>query len=155
MSQLTTKFPVWSQLAVNSLCKTYSTDSWEIFMSHIHKTHLSHMKTLCHTFQRVMLHIWMGHVTHSQDSWYTYEKVMSHIQNSHVVDMNESCCSVLQCCHITRIERTRENFSLYTCTRVMLHTRVSHVAVCCSAAKSKSTDSWEFFKTAVEFLKHQ
>jgi len=59
-------------------------------MSHIRKSHVTHMKESCHTYETVTSHIWKSHVTHTNESCRTFERVMSHIRMSHVTHLKES-----------------------------------------------------------------
>ena len=60
-------------------------------MSHIWKSHITHVNESCHTSDRVMAHIWMSHVTHMMESRRTCECVTSHSWLSHSTHLRESC----------------------------------------------------------------
>jgi len=83
----------------NSMRESWRTTHYERVMSHICRSHVTHMNESCHTYVGVMSHILMSHVTHMNELCHTYEWVMSHIWMSHVLQMNESCltyeCSCL------------------------------------------------------------
>ena len=49
----------------------------EWVMSHIWRSHVTHMNESCHTYEWVKPHIWMSHVM--DESYHTYEWVTSHI----------------------------------------------------------------------------
>jgi len=49
------------------------------------------MNEPCHTHEWAMSHIWKSHVTHMNEPCHTYEWAMSHIWMSHVTHMNEPC----------------------------------------------------------------
>ena len=65
-------------------------------MSRIGKSHVTHTKESCHTYEEVMSRIWTSHVTHMyeyiNESCHTYEWVMSHILlgSFHVVRLRMS-----------------------------------------------------------------
>jgi len=68
-------------------CHTY-----EGGMSHIWRRHVTHMKESCHTYEGGISHIWRSHVTETPPIHTSRNKgVMSHIWMSHVKHMNESC----------------------------------------------------------------
>ena len=48
----------------------------KVCMSHVGKSHSTHIKESCNTYDAVTLHIWMNHVTDMHESWDTYESVM-------------------------------------------------------------------------------
>ena len=45
----------------------------EWVMSHIWRSHVTHMNESCHTYEWVMSHMWRSHVTHVKESRHTYE----------------------------------------------------------------------------------
>ena len=101
---------------------------YEWVMSHIWRSHVTHMNEACHTYAWAMLHVWMSHVTHMNESCPTYEGVMSHIWRSHVTHMNESChtcecvMALVWMSHVTHMKE-----SCHTYEWVMSHMLMSHV----------------------------
>jgi len=115
-------------------CHTY-----ERVMSHIWKSHVTHMKeSYCDMtlFPRGswawavlwMRHGWLSHVTHVKESCHTYEKshgthmkrVMSHIWKSLVTHMKQSCHTYERVMsHIRKSHVTHINESCHTCDLIV------------------------------------
>ena len=67
-------------------------------MSHLWRSHITHMMESCHTYDVVVSHIWRRRVLSRNESRRTYERIMSHIGislqhvwRSHVIYKNKSC----------------------------------------------------------------
>jgi len=92
-------------------CHTY-----EGVMSHIWRSHVTHMKESCHTYEGVMSHEWRSHVTHMNEPCHKYEGVMSHIWRSHVTHMYESRCKYQRdtshVTHVTQMSHTHTGTNL-------------------------------------------
>ena len=93
---------VWIRQATTDAARLWSFDdcfdTYQWNMSHISKSHVTHMSESCHIYERVMSHIWISHATtDAVRLWYfddctdTYQWVMSHLWVSHVTHMSESC----------------------------------------------------------------
>jgi len=95
-------------------------------LSHIWRSHVTHVEESCHTYEWVMSHIWMSHATHMNESCHTYEWVMSHTWRSHVTHMDESC-HTYECVmsHIWLSLVTHMNELWHTYEWVLAHTWMS------------------------------
>jgi len=118
--------PTWISLSTFTV-----TPLW--VMSHIWKSHVTHMNEACHTYAWVMSqyeyihplssfnsHMWMSHVTHRSKSCHACECVMSHVSmwhmwKIHFTHMDESMSTRewilwhIWMSHFTRVNVTHTN----------------------------------------------
>ena len=95
-------------------------------MSHVWRSHVTHMNESCRTYEWVVSHILMSHVaqmnslqqsaqvwsyiTHMGGSRHTYEWIMSHIWMSHVTHINDLEQSPQEWSYITHMKGSRHTY---------------------------------------------
>jgi len=88
------EWPFWVMSHIWRSHVTHVIESWRTYegvRAHMWMSHVTHMNESCHTCEWVMSHIWRSHVTHVNESWRTYEWVRAHMWTSHFAHMSESC----------------------------------------------------------------